>query len=368
MVAVEGVGLKAPAGTVLPEGPTVEVRDQHGDPMAAITVSFEVLDGGGVIPVSSRDTDGRGRARIPWILGSQAGTPQRLRASAGKLSVEFQASGVSPVPGQSYLGRNGYIEYLPGTLPLVLSAPHGGDLTPAEIPDRTQGTTVRDTNSRELALEIRDALFRQTGAFPHIVLSHLHRIKLDPNREIVEAAQGDPEAERAWWEFQSFVREAGELVEEASEAGLYIDLHGHGHEIQRLELGYLLTAADLASTNEGLANLAFAQKSSLGLEPGVDFADLIRGPSSLGSLLEAAGFPSVPSQNQPDPGEDPYFSGGYNVAVHGSRDGGSVSAVQIECNFTGVRDTEENRGAFAEALANILETFFPTHFGMDLAH
>ena len=34
---------------------------------------------------------------------------------------------------------NEYIEYIPGTLNIILSAPHGGGLQPDEIPDRDAG-------------------------------------------------------------------------------------------------------------------------------------------------------------------------------------------------------------------------------------
>jgi len=370
LTAVEGMGLQAPAGTVLPEGPTVEVLDQFGDVMAGVAVSFQVLEGGGNTPVSSRPTDSQGRARTPWILGRGVGSSQRFKASVGALSVEFQAVAIEAVPGQSYFGRNGYTEYLPGDLPLVLSAPHGGDQKPTEIPDRSYGIMGADRNTRELALQIRETIKAQTGFYPHIILTHLHRSKLDPNREIVEAAQGDPESERTWWEFQTFIDEAEQLVEGTFGEALYIDLHGHGHDIQRLELGYLLSSSDLANTNEVLSGASFINKSSfkaLGQGAGVNFADLIRGPLSLGSLLEIEGVPTVPSQNQPNPGSDPFFSGGYNTAQHGSRNGGSVSGVQIECNYTGVRDTASNRQALAEALGRALATFFPAVFGRDFA-
>lgn len=364
------MAVQAPAATVLPEGPTVEVKDQFGAPMSAVLVTFQVVAGGGTAPVAKRQSDLQGRVRVPWILGSEVGTPQTIRATVSGLSVDIHATTIEATPGASYKGRSGYTEYLPGELPLVLSAPHGGDQKPAEIPDRTYGVTGSDRNTRELALQIRSAIKAQTGFYPHIIISHLHRSKLDPNREIVEAAQGDPEAERAWWEFQTFIDAAEDIVEGEFEEGFYVDLHGHGHDIQRLELGYLLSSTDLSNTDEALAESTFVNKSSfkvLGSKPGMNFADLIRGPMSLGTLMELEGIPAVPSQSQPNPGGNPYFNGGYNTARHGSRTSGAISGVQIECYYTGVRDTEVNRQAMAEALGRALGAFFPEHFGFPLA-
>jgi hypothetical protein len=99
----------------------------------------------------------------------------------------------------------------------------------------------------------------------------------------------------------------------------------------------------------------------------MDFASLIRGPLSLGTLFEGQGFPAVPSQSQPDPGGEPFFSGGYSTARHGSRDGSAISGVQIECNYNGVRESAPSRQAFAEALADILPVFFQAHFDVEFA-
>jgi hypothetical protein len=370
LTVLEGNGASAPAGTVVPSGPTFQLLDAGGDPVVGATVGLEVLEGGGRVALASLSTDSRGRASGVWILGREAGASQRLRASSGSLTAEVTAQAVTAASGATYLGRESYTEYHPGTLPLVLTAPHGGSLRPVEIPDRGWGTTAQDRNTKELTLAIRDALHARTGAYPHVIISNLHRIKLDPNREIVEAAQGNPDAERAWWEFQIFAEEAGNLVEEGFGEGLHLDIHGHGHEIDRLEIGYLLSRADLLEPDENLSNAVYVNKSSvkaLAEKPGNDLASLVRGPWSLGTLLEDRLVPAVPSSSQPNPGQDDYFTGGYNTERHGSRDGRAISAIQIEHHFPGLRDDPGNRERYAEALVDALLVYFRTHFGFELA-
>jgi hypothetical protein len=270
----------------------------------------------------------------------------------------------------SYFGRNQYIEYIAGELPIILSAPHGGSLRPDEIPDRAYGTTVTDLNTGELARAVDSALVRLTGKHAHVVIVRLHRVKLDANRDITEGAQGDAEAETAWQEFQRFLADAKHAVNQRYTGGLYIDLHGHGHAIQRLELGYLLTAHDLRRPDDSLdAQPAYEVLSSirtLSVRSPLSFSELLRGPTSLGALLEAEGYPSVPGGSTPNPGDDEYFAGGYNTVMHGCRAGGVICGVQIESNRRGVRDTEENRARFAAALARVIEQYVEVHYGVDI--
>ncbi|MDA1307687.1 MAG: N-formylglutamate amidohydrolase, partial [Acidobacteria bacterium] len=201
------------------------------------------------------------------------------------------------VVGVNCFGTLNYVEYIPGDVPVVISVPHGGALTPATIPNRTTGTTVTDTNTIELGHAITQAFLARTGRRPHLVLVHLLRTKLDANREVVEAAQGNPDAIRAWTEYHTFIELAMAAVRQRSGTGLYVDLHGHGHAKARLELGYLLTAETLNGTDDALNAAHAASASSLRLlasPSSVSSAGLIRGPMSLGGFLEAQG-PSVPS-------------------------------------------------------------------------
>jgi len=342
---------------------TAQVQDENGDPIAGAPVTWSSSD----LSVASVDSaTGLATAWGPGIATITATVGPALGQARFEVSLYSEPE---YIPGQSYFGRNQYIEYIAGDLPIVLSAPHGGYLTPDEIPDRTWGTTLQDRRTQELARAIGDSIHERTGGYAHIIICRLHRSKLDANREIVEAAQGNPYAERAWYEFHDFITIAKGAVAEDHDRGFFIDLHGHGHEMQRLELGYLLRASELELSDAQLEHPDYVNKSSirrLALEADSGFAALLRGPTSLGGLLEQRGYPSVPSPVYPDPGGQPYYTGGYNTARHGSRDGGPISGVQIEANWTGVRDSEDNREAFAAALAEALEAYLATHFRIDI--
>lgn len=273
-------------------------------------------------------------------------------------------------PGQTHFGRASYTEYVVGDLPIIISAPHGGSMVPEEITDRTYGTTGRDTNTQELSRSIREALIELTGRAPHMIVSRLRRIKLDPNREITEAAQGNPFAENAWSEFQGSIEVAKDIVTRDFGSGLYLDIHGHGHDIARVELGYLLSRNDLTRSDATLNVPSLVAKSSVRALAGtvdISFAQLIRGPASLGALLQERGTRSVPSTADPDPDGGAYFSGGYNTARHGSRDGGTISGIQLEHHFPGLRDTEQNRNAYAAMLADALVVYLEAHFGLTVS-
>lgn len=266
-----------------------------------------------------------------------------------------------------------YVRIEPGELPIILSAPHGGYLVPLNIKDRTCAgcTTIADAFTLELTDELSRALFDLTGKRPHVVINLLDRIKLDANREIEEAADGDPRAEAAWHVYHDALSAARQRVTADFGKGLVLDIHGHGHDIQRLELGYLPDEDELRVSDTDLNASRGARNtinSLVATNPnGYTFAELIRGPKSLGQMYLERGYPSVPSQNTPFPlvGE-PYFAGGYITQQHGSRNGGVIDAVQLEANRHGVRQTADQRRAFADSTAKIMVDFFAHHYGIDL--
>jgi len=272
-------------------------------------------------------------------------------------------------------GTNKYIEYQVGTLPFVISVSHGGSLEPTTIPNRTCNNPVNATDAFtiETALEIKNALFKITGCYPHLIISHLKRTKLDPNRNIAEGTCGNPEAETAWNEFHNFIAVARDSAnQQYDNKTFFVDLHGHGNPIQRIELGYLLYDDELEVADQVLNTNKYINYSSiknLALNNLSNFthAQLLRGQKSFGTLLTNRNFPSVPSQNIPFPGTSTnYFSGGYIVVKHTCFSTGvNINGLQMELNYAGVRATPNQRTQFAAAFSEVLIEYMNTHFDMN---
>ena len=283
--------------------------------------------------------------------------------------ITFSLFSQNYIPGTTYLDSNGYVEYMAGNLPFVISVPHGGYLKPASIPDRncTGCSYIRDAYTQELARELQTAFVQKTGCYPHMVINLLHRVKFDANRDIGDAADGNPVVEQSWYAYHEFIDSSKARIERDYGRGLFLDLHGHGHNIQRIELGYLLSKTKLQTSDSNLNTNAIMVQSSIYTLVSTNLnsfthAQLIRGDSSLGSLLAFKGFPAVPSAAIPYPvGSEPYFSGGYNTQRHNSKQGGAIEGIQMECNHD-IRWDSLLRKKFADSLAEVLIDYYNIHY------
>ena len=267
------------------------------------------------------------------------------------------------VPGQSYWGRKKYIEYIAGNLPIIISAPHGGYLKPTEIPNRTWGTLGNDYKSQEYTLEVANYIKQMTGRWPHVIINHLHRVKLDANNDIEKAAQGHRWAEHAWYEFHQFIDDAKAEVKVQCGKGIYFDFHTNAHPQQWVEIGLGLTASDLDRSNSALNASKYKNRStlkSLAYRPGIYFPEIIRGQTSLGGLLQSRNYKSVPSPSYPDPNGGGYFNGGYNVRRHGSLQGGTIDGIQVETYYKFLSNNVRDR--YSRALAAAIVDIYQAHY------
>ncbi len=273
------------------------------------------------------------------------------------------------VPGTSVLDTTGYVEYIPGNLPVIISVPHGGYLEPSSIPQRNCSgcTYIRDAYTQELARSLQVDFFNKTGCYPHVIINLLHRNRFDANRSIATAADSNVTVEQSWYAYHEYIDSAKAKITRDYGKGLFIDLHGHGHTIQRLELGYTLSKAQLQLSDSALDSLQYVNMSSIKSLTqnnllSLSHSQLLRGPNSFGTLNENKGIPAVPSILDPFPvGTEPYFSGGYNTDRHGSVNGGTIDAIQIECNQD-VRFDSLTRALFADSLTDVINEFINLHY------
>jgi hypothetical protein len=313
---------------------------------------------------------------LPMLVGvAAAEVPAK-----GPLAAQGKAQVARPVSGE-----HGYIEYWPGNSPIIITAPHGGDMQPDSIPTREEAAcggkavVVKDTNTIELAQQIRESFFKRYGSYPHVIVNHLSRRKLDPNRPLGEAACGSAEAGKAWTEWHAFIDQAKRDVVRDFGKGWYMDIHGHAHEVPRVEIGYLLTSQQLAMSDGDLnADATLRDRVSfrtIANRKNTPLAELLRGPNALGSIFEREGFRAVPSDKEPDPAGAKYFSAGYNTLRHGcsaraAAEGGdpsgAICGVQFETNYRGLRDTAENRKRFGDTVAMATGDFLARYYDLDL--
>lgn len=263
------------------------------------------------------------------------------------------------IPGNTYIDATGYVEYRAGNLPIVISAPHGGYLEPSTIPDRscTGCVTSRDSFTQEVSDGIYNSIVTETGCYPHLIINLLHRKKFDANRDVQDAADGDPTVIQTWTNYHNFIDVAKAQVVQDYGTGTFYDMHGHGHTIQRIELGYLLTRTELQQNDNYINTNTDTQDTSIRTLVNSNLqnltqAQLIRGSSSFGDILKNRGYHTVPSSSDPAPqGTEPYFAGGYNTRRHGSSDNISpISAIQIEMNSS-IRISSANRATLIDSLA-----------------
>ena len=143
----------------------------------------------------------------------------------------------------------------------MLSVPHDGRTELPSIPERRPGCrdaeavcrypgagdcsedrvcrviTGPDTNAADIARTVFNKILEVTGRTPALVISHLHRSRLDPNRPVEEAAQGNKEAISAYKAFHQAIADAHRAV--GDRPGLHIDFHGY-RDVKKYVI-YLLT-------------------------------------------------------------------------------------------------------------------------------
>ena len=281
------------------------------------------------------------------------------------------------------LGLNQYVSYMPGDYPLIISAPHGGFMKPSSIPDRHNGcfedsecvynhqcetqsnqcpaNTLKDTYTREIAVALRDQVKSLTGEQPHLIINNLHRLKMDANRERNLATFGVPAAVDAYDNYTMYIEDARTRIGSLGHGrGLFVDIHGHTHKENWVELGYLLRGSLLVDAlSNAVTSIHSLQDRNCDKTDTACRWDFINGERSLGNFLDASGVHVrvVPSPETTDPQGGNYFSGGYTTKIYSSMSG-RIDVIQIGIPSS-IRFAE--RDAFSVQLANAVVNFMNEH-------
>lgn len=272
-------------------------------------------------------------------------------------------------PNTTVYGSNKYVRFIVGDLnsPIILASPHDGTITPSSMPlrDNPDAVTVRDLYVTDLTLEISNALYEKTGIRPHVIVNDVARSRMEPNRDLNETYHKSEAANELWKEYHAFLKGAQTMVAKNVGKGLFIDMHGHGHTKQRIEVGYIVSKTNLNSTDAVLNSVPGTSSIyHLANNSSYTFSQLIRGDYAFGTLLGNNGVPAVPSKQDPKPNNDDYFNGGYCTLEYGSKNGGTVSAIQLETNGSNLRNNASQRKASGVKMANAIIEYMQKHYGL----
>jgi N-formylglutamate amidohydrolase len=210
----------------------------------------------------------------------------------------------------------------PGSLPIILTAPHGGravipGVEPRRVQDGTPGPwggvhTGADSSTDVLASGIAAELRTLTGQDPYLVVAKFARKYIDANRP-PELGLEDPRARPYYEYYQRSIRRFVDEVRAHHGAGLLIDVHGQSKDPDVIMRGTL----------NGRAVLRLMQRAGV---------EAVTGPRGVFGQLEANGFKVFPPNDVPPRGtsEDAGFNGGYTVFTYGSHNRDGIDAVQME--------------------------------------
>jgi len=203
-----------------------------------------------------------------------------------------------------------------GELPIILSAPHGGNLAIPDTPERTgEGlrlgaggfVTVRDINTDKLAIALSAAIDKQFDKKPYLVVAQFRRKFVDVNRQASEAYE-HPNAQAVYDTYHGTLDEYARAVQKQFGRGLVIDLHGQSSARDTIFRGTQngKTVAHLVARFGPTAHV---------------------GPKSLVGLLSKYGMKLHPLD---DGREQAGFAGGYITQTYGGMGVYGLDAIQLE--------------------------------------
>jgi len=209
----------------------------------------------------------------------------------------------------------------PGTLPIILTAPHGGRMAvpgvvprtiPPRRPDDTTYVTTFDPETDRIALGMAARIKALTQGDVYLVVARFDRKYIDANRP-PRIAFDQPAASPYYDLYHRSIRRFVDEIRARHPHGLLIDVHGQ-HKIPD---------ALVRGTINGRAVKQLLARAGV---------DAVTGPRGLFGQLERNGFRVFPDNSVAPAGrsEDAGFNGGHTVDLYGSHGARGIDAVQFE--------------------------------------
>ena len=254
-------------------------------------------------------------------------------------SLALTTLGVTALTPHAYAEGDTLIETQSGTLPILLTAPHGGAAVIPGVPPRITGVTVRDEFTDDVARGVARRLEELLSAKPYFVIARFQRRFADANRAESEALES-PEARPPYRAYHQAIRGyVDEIRKSHPDRGLLLDIHGQAADLKVLHRG----------TRNGATVTALLKRAGE--------AALV-GDKSLWGSLKNQGYAIFPESAQVgEPPEVKAFGGGFTVGTYGSHQANGMDAIQIEIGRE-LRAEKTARRKLIDALANALATSY----------
>ena len=233
-----------------------------------------------------------------------------------------------------------------GSLPIILSAPHGGKEAIPDCPERAgkgveKFVVVRDTNTLELAEKLAARIEKEFKAKPFLVLARFDRKYADVNRS-AEMGYESEKAKPFYEAYHAALTDACKEVQTDWGRGILLDLHGQAFTMDTIYRG----TRDFKSVK--LLQERFGKTA-------------ITGEKSLLGQLEKKDYRIRPA-NDSDARENMFFSGGYIVDTYGSHQGFGIDAIQLEfgANFRMKNKLDQVAEDLTQSLKVFAKEYLPT--------
>lgn len=219
-----------------------------------------------------------------------------------------------------------------GTLPVIVSAPHGGRQPLPDIPIRfgnniEKFVIARDENTAEIARTLATETEALLGGRVGLVVARFERKQIDANRP----ADGAYESEAAkpfYDHYHAALAAACKAVKESHGRGLLLDIHGQSS----------FKDAVCRGTQNGKTVKLLRERFG---KPAVSGKDSVLG------FLQAKGYAVRPAGDSDGP-EEPKYTGGHTVGTYGSHTAYGIDAIQLELG-----SDLRNKDAYAKTAKDI---------------